>query len=228
MSTLNDFFSKIYCINLDRRTDRYAECLIEFKKMNIEVERFSGVDGKAINVGVGWNIGRTVGAHGLLLTHIKIIEEAIKNEYNNILILEDDVKFIDNFYEKFDNKITELPNDWDLLYLGGINYFGWGNFKMVTGDKNLIPNNENFKTLDYEICKTYWTQCAHALAINSKFYEILLKAIMEDKKYAVDTIHCILQRDGHCNAYTFLPSLAIQRPSFSDIENNNVNYLEKF
>ena len=45
MKTLNDFFEKIYCINLNRRMDRYKECVEEFKKINANVERFSAIDG---------------------------------------------------------------------------------------------------------------------------------------------------------------------------------------
>jgi len=43
MKTLNEFFSKIYCINLDKRVDRYEESLIEFKKIisNFDDEIFN-------------------------------------------------------------------------------------------------------------------------------------------------------------------------------------------
>ena len=33
ITTLNDYFDKIYCINLDRRTDRWKETRVEFKKL---------------------------------------------------------------------------------------------------------------------------------------------------------------------------------------------------
>ena len=225
MKTLNDYFSKIYYINLDSRPDRYNECLLEFRKMNINVERVSGIDGSKLYMGS--DIKRTSGAHGLLLTHIKILEDAILNNYKNILILEDDVKFLDIFYEKFNEKIIYLPDDWDLLCLGGINAFEVGGFKSMTGDKDFIPTMENFKTLDYELCRTHWTQTTHAIAINSKFYNALLNKYRENKINAIDSIICFLQREGN-NAYTFLPSIAIQRPSFSNIENNFVDYSNRF
>ena len=124
--------------------------------------------------------------------------------------------------------MPSLPDDWDLLYFGGINSFEVEGFKMITGDKNWVPSNENYKNLDYELCKTRWTQTTHAIAINSKFYETLLKTIKGNNINAVDSIYCILQRDGLCNAYTFLPSLVAQRPSFSDIEDNFMDYVERF
>ena len=220
MKTLNEYFSKIYCINLDSRPDRYNECLREFKKLNIDVQRVSGINGK-LYFRPGLNL--SAGAYGLLLTNIRIIEDAIMNEHKNILVLEDDVKFIDIFYKIFNEKITLLPNDWDLLYLGGNNVFHQGKFNLITGDKNFKVTKENYKTLNHELCKTTWTQTTHAVAINSKFYDILMDSIRKNMTQPIDLQYCILQQAGY-NAYTFLPSLALQRPSFSDIENVYVDY----
>jgi len=220
MKNLNDYFSNLYCVNLDSRPDRYELAQAEFKKLDIDVERVSGIVGVDV---YRPGLNRTAGAYGILLTHIKIIEDAISKLYDSIVILEDDVTFIDGFQEKFESKIAELPEDWDLLYLGGNNVFVRGNFNLITGDKSFVPTNDNYQTLDHELCKTTWTQCAHALAINSKFYERLLNAIKVNSTMPVDSIHCMLQQGG-CNAYSFLPSLALQRPSFSDIENTFVDY----
>lgn len=220
MKTLNDYFSKIYCINLDKRIDRYEQCLIEFKKLNIGVERISAIEGAPIfKIGLNWSAG----AYGLLLTHTKIIKNAISNNYNNILILEDDVMFNDKFYEIFNNKMPLLPDNWDLLYLGGNNLFHRGKFNLITGNKNFVITPTNYSSLNYEICKTTWTQCAHAIAINSKFFNVLTSEINKNNTMPIDVILCNLQQSGY-NAYTFMPSLARQRPSFSDIENKFVDY----
>lgn len=216
---LDEYFDRIYCINLDKRQDRYAECLDEFNKLDIEVERVSGIDG---SITYPWLSPSQAGNKGLLLTQLKILEDAISNGYKNFLLLEDDVMFIENIDELFSNKINELPEDWDMLYLGGNNIFGWGTFNLITGDKSFIPNKQNYKTLNHELCKTTWTQCAHATAFNSKFYLTLLNAINGNLDIPGDMIHCTLQKTN--NAYTFLPSLALQRPSFSDIENRIVDY----
>lgn len=215
MKTLNDHFSKIFCINLDKRTERYEECLKEFKKINIEVERISAIDGKPI---FKEGLHKNAGAYGLMLTNIKIFENAIQNNYKNILILEDDVKFNDNFNEIFNEKIKSLPDNWDLLYLGGNNMFNRGSFNLITGDKNFKVTKENYRTLKHELCKTTWTQTTHAVAINSSFYNTLMFGVGRNSTRPIDNIYCILQQEG-CNAYTFLPSLVLQRACYSDIEN---------
>lgn len=218
MKTLNDFFDKIYCINLDRRPDRFEKCQIEFEKINADVVRIPAIDGKLVYK-AGMSI--SVGAYGLLLTHIQILNDVIANKYERILILEDDASFIDGFNDYFNEKISSLPDDWDLLYLGGNNVFSQGRFNLVTGDKNFIVRKENYKTLNHELCKTTWTQCAHALGINSKLIPILLERISANLT-PVDMIHCNLQQNY--NAYTFLPSLVMQRPDFSDIEGRFYDY----
>jgi len=223
MKTLNDYFEKIYCINLDRRPDRWEESLKEFEKLNINVERVSAIDGQTIIPPTGFRY--PVGAFALLLTHIQIIQNAIRNGYKNFLLFEDDVTFIDDFYEKFNAKIQYLPNDWDMFYLGGNHIFhcSWGKFQLITGDKSFIPTKQNYKLLDYELCRTPWTQCAHAIAFNSKFYNNLLIQINRYPGEAIDNIHFFSQRDGY-KAYTFIPSLSVQRGSFSDIENQFTFY----
>ena len=218
---LNDFFSKIYCINLDSRPDKYEICASEFEKFGIEVERVSGIDGNRVIKPSGENVSN--GAYGLWSTHIKLIEEAIKNKYENILIFEDDVAFIDDFPERFNAKVSELPMDWDLFYLGGNTNFDKAKISIISGDEKHIPNKENYKKLEYEICKTTWIQTTHAVGINIKFYETLLNEYQNKPIKPIDVVHCHLQQNG-CNTYCFLPSLVIQRPTFSDIENTYVDY----
>lgn len=221
MKTLNDYFTKIYCINLDRRPDRWEECVSEFKKINANVDRVPAIDGKDMTTP---SPNLRPGAYALRLAHIRLIKDAILNKIESFVVFEDDVTFVEDFNDKFNAKIDFLPKDWDMLYLGGNNIFYPGaQFSLVTGDKSLNVGKHNYKELNYELCKTPWTQCAHAIAFNSRFYEPLLVGIDKYWNEPIDTVHFLLQRDGY-NAYVFLPSLAIQRPSFSDIENQFTNY----
>ena len=215
MKTLNDFFSKIYCINLDKRTDKYEDCKKEFEKLNIDVTRISAVDGRAITVpNTRWSPGN----YGLVLTNLQIYKDAIENNYDSILVLEDDVMFIDNFYNYFFEKVKSLPNDWDLLYLGGNNIFRAGKFKLVTGDVDFPVGQHNYRTLDHELATTNLTYTTHAVGINSKFFHEVMKYTTDNITEPIDNIYVKAQQEGRSKTYTFLPSLALQRPSFSDIE----------
>jgi len=218
-NTINDYFSKIYCINLDRRPERYAQSVEEFKKIDANVQRVSGIDGNTADPPIG--IG--TGAFGLVLTHVNLIKEAVKYKYNNILIFEDDVIFVNNFNEIFNEKIKFLPEDWDLLYVGGNHILYVNGFDLITGDKNFKVTKENYKTLNYELSRSPCTYCTHAIAISSRIYDRMLNKIKQSPTSPIDNIYYQAQMEG-CNAYTFLPSLALQRAGYSDIENQYIDY----
>lgn len=217
--TINDYFSTIYCINLDRRPERYTQSIEEFKKINADVQRVSGIDGNIVNPPSGINPA----AFGLVLTHLNLIEKAITYKYDSILIFEDDVIFINNFNEIFNERIKLLPENWDLLYIGGNHILHVNGFDLITGDKNFKVTKENYKTLNYELSKSPCTYCTHAIAISSRIYDRILNKIKQSPTSPIDNIYYQIQMEG-CNAYTFLPSLVLQRAGYSDIENQYVDY----
>jgi hypothetical protein len=192
--SLNDFFDHIYCINLDSRKDRWSECEIEFAKYNIVVERFSASTPEDINFDVSIKKGEAA----LSITHKKILEDAKEKGYNNILILEDDVEFSENINEC----PLEIPNNWDIVYFGGNHYFG---------QPTPITNNISIANK---------TLAMHCVAINSTIYDRMLEKIHYgapiDVIYA-DNLHLF-------NSYVFVPSKAWQRPSWSDLVGQYVDY----
>ena len=222
MKTLNDYFTKIYVINLDRRPDRLQQCQIEFNKINASVERVPAIDGKLIPNTTGMG-SREKACLAVTTKHVQLIEDAILNEYSNILIFEDDVKFIDDFNEIFNERIKFLPEDWDLLFIGGNHILYVPGFDLITGDKNFKVTKENYKTLNYELSKSPCTYCTHAIAVNSRFYNKVINKMKQFPSDPTDNLYYQLQMEG-CNAYTFLPSLAKQRASFSDVEDAHVDY----
>lgn len=62
------------------------------------------------------------GELGHLNSFLKVFQDALKKNYQKILILEDDCQFIDNFKKEFYKSYNQLPNDWSLFYLG-VNQF---------------------------------------------------------------------------------------------------------
>lgn len=58
------------------------------------------------------------GELGHLASFLKIFQDALKKNYQKILVLEDDAVFVNDFRDKFFKSYNELPNDWSLLYLG--------------------------------------------------------------------------------------------------------------
>lgn len=113
---------KIYCINLDNRKDRWNNCIKQFNKYNLDVERISAIKHKNPNV-------------GCCLSHLKILKET---KYSSILILEDDVEFTNNFIEKYNTLYKKIESkNIDILFLSSWlpkgDYVNDGIIKMYKG-----------------------------------------------------------------------------------------------
>jgi GR25 family glycosyltransferase involved in LPS biosynthesis len=205
MKNLNDYFSEIHCINLEKRNDRWKECEIEFKKHNLKVTRFSAFDGKTLSP----ILGLTSGQVGAIYSHAKLIEYAKDQNLNNILILEDDVEFHANTNQMFFNYLEELPNDWDMLFFGANH-----------SENNIWMREPLIKITDhvYKIIKCY---AIHCYAVNQKAYDKLIKTLSNKTKPS-DVLISDIQSELNC--YLFRPHLAWQRPSYSDIEEKFTDY----
>ena len=103
---------KTYVINLDKRPDRLSDL-----KLPLAWERFSATDGqKYIN-----NIPKERGWRGCYDSHTRLIKKIISENYDLYIVFEDDVDVSDDFMDKLSNIINNLPENWELLFLGGWN-----------------------------------------------------------------------------------------------------------
>lgn len=200
---LKKYFDKIYCINLDRRTDRWDETQTELKKWGLEneVERCSGIDGNSLKNETQIKDGEL----GILNTHLKIINESKEKNYENILILEDDIEFTEKI-KLLDEYMSIVPNDWDMIYFGG-------NHNKHMGKK--------INYLNDKIIKLEETYGIHCVAINNSIYDLILNVIDKRKK-PIDVYYADIQKNYNC--YGFNPSIALQRVSYSDIQNKVTDY----
>ena len=202
---ITDFFDKTVCINLDRRFDRWSECVAEFDKNKlVGIERFKAVDGKSlVELPKGF---LTTSRLALVLTNMLILDKAIEEDYSSILILEDDVEFtnqVTNMKSFFDS----LPEDWDMLYFGG--------------NHNTHVGSEPPTIINDKVCKLHNTFSTHCVAINKKAFKEILERLKKCDN-ALDVIYAELQKK--LNVYSFYPMISTQRVSFSDIENKMTDY----
>ncbi|CAB4158047.1 Glycosyl transferase, family 25 [uncultured Caudovirales phage] len=114
VTRLNDFFDQIYYINLNSRPDRLSSIKEQLEMNNVTAKRVAGIQQK-------FSVKKKINNAelGLILTQKLILIDAIRNNYKSILILEDDAIFCTDFIYHFDAAVAELPDDWDLFYLGG-------------------------------------------------------------------------------------------------------------
>lgn len=207
---MNNFFDKIYCINLDRRTDRWEKCINEFKKHNLNVERFSAKDGKEINLPYphASELGGTI-------SHLNVIKLAKELNLKNVLILEDDVEFISDLNFKINDIMAQAPQEWDMIYFGG----------------NHVGGYQQINSVFYKIFRSYAIQC---YAVNSKCFDTIINYLTEkidgllsgsissDPGAAADFF--IADLHPKTNSYVIKPHLCWQKEDFSDIQETTVNY----
>jgi GR25 family glycosyltransferase involved in LPS biosynthesis len=210
MTTLNDYFEKIYCINLDKRKDRWKESRQEFKKHDLKVQRFSALSGDDFPedsvLGKRYrSIGLNAGQVGCTLSHRELIKKIKSKKFKSALILEDDIQFDDNLNEKIPFIMDQLPEDWDIFYFGG-NHVGnnpWSNGSLTQVTENI-----------FKVTHCYTT---HAYAVKETVYDKIIECFKDSTITHVD--ECLSRIQSQINCYIVRPHIAWQRPSFSDLRN---------
>jgi GR25 family glycosyltransferase involved in LPS biosynthesis len=201
MNPLNEYFDKIYCINLLRREDRKKKCIEQFDKIGLDVEFFPAIDKLTIK-----NSSRiTDGQLACLSSHYNIIKKAKHNDFSKILIFEDDVILSDKLMDIFQKNIDTVPKDWKMLYFGG----------------NHLNGLEKITNNVYKMISSLTT---HAYAVRSELYDEILNRL-QYCEYPVDVYYAhihrehpsYLVRDGE-------KQLIWQDMGYSDIDEAECNY----
>ncbi len=196
IKNISDIKNILY-INLTEREDRKQHIEEQFSKINLVGTRFSAIKHEK-------------GALGCTLSHIGCLEKAIQNNWDHVLVLEDDVLFLDPtlFTTQF-NKFLDTHDDWNVIFLGG---------------NNVAP----YKMMDETSIKVNKCQCAHAYLIQGNEY---IKTVLNNFKesiiagYAVDLYWWELQQKD--NWYLIIPLSVVQKENYSNIEKKNVNYIDQ-
>lgn len=113
-------FDRVVLINLKRRPDR----LEEFRRLQIlhgwelpEPTIFEAIDGGVVGVPGYYQAG--AGAWGCQRSHVSILERAIMDGVQSLLVLEDDLSWTSDSWGLLRSFLNSVPGDWDQLMLGG-------------------------------------------------------------------------------------------------------------
>ena len=180
----------IYCINLNTREDKFKHMNELCMKENIKIKFYQVEKNKNP-------------ARGCLESHLEIIKEAKDRNLPNILLLEDDVNFLNPLHNI---DIKEIPEKWDMLYLGGNHYEIGSSY------------NESKKWYQIKSWSTY------GYMVNSTMYDKLIEELTNTNKeidrFYLENIH------PNYNVYMINPKVIVPeiKFSYSDIEDKEVNY----
>jgi len=208
---ITKYIDKVFYINLEHRTDRLKEIEAELDGFNIPYERFNAISNPDF------------GIVGCTKSHLEVMKIARDRKYKNILIFEDDFKFI----------VSKKEFEYNILKLFGSN---------IDTSYDTSISNET-KPIDFNVCmlgynlnksemcnefpflnKVLDAQTASAYIVNESFYNNLielyeyaiplLETTRQHWNYANDQIWKRLQPNSKW--YCFTQRIGIQRPSYSD------------
>ncbi len=165
-----------------------------------------------------WQRDVTQGEVGCALSHISIWEDAYKNQYENILVYEDDIVFKDTMdWNQFD-KVRTM--NYDLFYLGRL---------IQDGFDNVVD-----KPIDDMICKPGYSYQTHAYMLSKKGIKKLVQNHLPTYKsmlFPVDeflpSLYCRTPRTELNNIFikdmnTFALNESVLEQSRTEMYNNSL------
>ena len=201
ISNISDIKHAFY-INLESRSDRKKHVEEQLKIIGIQANRFKAI--KLLN-----------GALGCSMSHLKCLEIAKENDWEHVLIVEDDIKFLNpELFIIQINKFLNLHSVWDVVLIAG----------------NNLPPHE---VIDDSCVKVTRCQTTTGYIVKKHYYDTLIdnirngitNLIKEPKQhslYAIDKYWFKLQQMN--NWYLITPLTVTQREDYSDIEKRPTNY----
>lgn len=200
---MQQYFDKIFIVSIPRFADRHAR--VASHLLGLQYDFFWGADKQELSLQQAEADGiydeqRTKqlqrqgkslnpGELACSLSHRMLYEEMVKHNWKRVLVLEDDVLPLYDNMHNLPAAIQELPEDWELVYLGYLKHervttglklkqffykiisamglMAWS-YKMVS---NLLP-----KPFSAHLKKAGFHDCTHAYAVSLSGAKKLLEA----------------------------------------------------
>ena len=191
-----------YYINLEKRRDRKAHVESELEKIGIKAQRFNAIQ-------------LPNGSLGCSMSHLKCIENAKKNNWDHVLVVEDDITFLDSaLFTTQLNKFLKFNKVWDVILLAGNNhkpYIQYGDYCVKTFRCQT--------TTGYIVKNTYYDKLIqnYKEGINN-----LMREPTKVNQHAIDKHWFRLQEKD--SWFLITPLTVIQRDDYSDIDKKQRNY----
>jgi alpha(1,3/1,4) fucosyltransferase len=231
-----------YVINLDRRADRMEKFLTTHADLSGVVERWTATDGKTLVLTP--ELAKLFGPNdfywkkavmGCAMSHLGLWWKLVNDnpEIQNYLIFEDDAKMVPGWKETLQLSLAHVPENYDILYLGGI----------------LPPNRQGFDKLLEPVTKyyskikahqffgqaqptRYFHSCAYAYIISRQGAQKVIETIQERSGYWTSADHMLCNRCESMNLYFMTPTIAgcyqDDDPNYANSDFNNFSRVDKF
>jgi len=201
MNSITDIKHAFY-INLASRPDRKQHVESQLNTIGINAERFNAI--KLPN-----------GALGCSMSHLKCLETAKQQGWSHLLIVEDDIKFLNpELFKNQLNKFLYNRKSWDVVLIGGNNVPPY-----IKIDDTCVKVSSCQTTTGYLVNRHYFDVLIENFRSGIK---LLLKFPEQHVIYAIDKYWFQLQKRD--NWFLIIPLTVTQREDYSDIEKRPTNY----
>ena len=206
---MNTLFDSVYVINMDKDTEKMRVMEKTLAGLNVTYTRFPAIDGREVSkkekremsFSICSDIMCTKGTIGCGMSHMSLWKQIAKNDVQSALILEDDVVFTKNAMDVLEKAMDQLPEDWDLLYLGILNT----GFAMIDCTNKISTN----------LCVPSYAGGTHAYAVSNKGCRKLLQRIPK-VSWHIDQL--MSRQFKHLRVFACDPMIAYQR----DMHTSNI------
>lgn len=231
-----------YVINLDRRSDRMEKFWKSHPELEDRVHRHSAYDGTKMTMtpelatlfkpnDFFWKKAVT----GCAMSHLSLWWKLVNEhpDVNNYLIFEDDAQLQPGWEDILEASMAHVPEDYDVLYLGGI----------------LPPNRPGFEHVQERVTKyysrikphqifgqpvptRYFHSCAYAYILSRKGAVKIMEGIEAKKGYWTSADHMLCSPCDVMNLYFLTPVVAgcfqDSDPAYANSDFNNFSRVDKF
>ena len=234
--------SDAYVINLDRRNDRMDKLYTHNPELKGRVNRLSAYEGRKLQLTP--SIARLFKPHdflwkkailGCALSHLELWWQLVheKPDIENYLILEDDVKLQQGWEERWAAAAPYIPEDYDVIYLGGILPPNRKAFETVKEKVNAhfskVGNNSIF---GQNPPNRYFHWCNYSYILSRKGAQNVLDSLMERDGYYTSADHMVCNRIERLNHYFLDPLVSgcyqDDDPKYQVSAFNNFNRVDGF
>ncbi|HEY0434338.1 MAG TPA: glycosyltransferase family 25 protein [Chitinophagaceae bacterium] len=237
---LNEYYDKIFVLSLPRLTNRINFVKKTLKGLNFEF--FYGIDKEHVSINELKEKGLytteqyqqfykkpkeiSLGMLCCSLGHLRIYETIAEKGYEKTLVLEDDALPILESLDFFSRIIQELPEEWEILYLGcekrenaglrekvkQVLYMAFPFHSQLKLTRQIFSNYYPVGISEH-IAKAGFHDCTHAYAITQQAAQKLIKE-QKPVRFHPDNLLSYMASTGQLKAYVARPKLFNQLTAF--------------
>ena len=234
---LNSFFDHIYVITLERATDRQAH--IQKELAGLHYQFFFGKDKQQFSIedikqqGIydetlarkhhRFNKPMRAGQIGCAWSHAEVYKDMIKNNFQRVLILEDDIVVDREQLPLIEPVLNELPSDWELIYFGFAQREQAPPFRFISKACHQILNLVGATRLTVKTIRNYYPKkvsehiytagyhdCTHAYALTASAARKLLQ-LQQPVSFIADNLLAYACTNEIVKGYIVLPKIINQQ-----------------